>query len=228
MREMLASSMRMSKYMHFAVREKGENIWIAQREGRAKDSNDRTQESVLKMMAMGGEGTPVERLSALNIVPLAISYEFDPCDYLKAKEFQQKRDNPEFKKSKQDDLQNMQTGIFGYKGRIHYHAAPCINAWLPELADMPKAEFFAEVARRIDQDIHRSYQMYPCNYVAADLLEGTANHEANYTAEDKAAFEKYLAERIAMVDLENKDEAFLRESILKMYANPLYNQLAAQ
>ena len=228
MREMLASSMRMSKYMHFAVREKGENIWIAQREGRAKDSNDRTQESVLKMMAMGGEGTPVERLSALNIVPLAISYEFDPCDYLKAKEFQQKRDNPEFKKSKQDDLQNMQTGIFGYKGRIHYHAAPCINAWLPELADMPKTEFFTEVARRIDQDIHRSYQMYPCNYVAADLLEGTANHEANYTAEDKAAFEKYLAERIAMVDLEDKDEAFLRESILKMYANPLYNQLAAK
>jgi hypothetical protein len=122
----------------------------------------------------------------------------------------------------------MQTGIFGYKGRIHYHAAPCINAWLPELADMPKTEFFTEVARRIDQDIHRSYQMYPCNYIAADLLEGTSTHQDKYTEEDKAAFEKYLSERVAMVDLENKDEAFLRDSMLKMYANPLFNQLAAQ
>jgi len=227
MREMLASSMRMSKYMHFAITQKGENIWIAQREGRAKDSNDRTQESVLKMMAMGGEGSMVDRLAELRIVPLAISYEYDPCDYLKAKEFQQKRDNPEFKKSRQDDLQNMQTGIFGYKGRVHYHAAPCINEWLHELSEMPKTEFFGEVARRIDREIHRAYQLYPCNYIAADLLENVNQRTDHYTAEDLAKFEKYLAERIAMVDLENKDEAFLRESILRMYANPLFNQQAA-
>lgn len=224
MREMLQSSKCMSEYMHFAVNEKHENIWIAQREGRAKDSNDRTQESVLKMMAMGGEGSAVERLADLNIVPLSISYEYDPCDYLKAKEFQQKRDNPEFKKSREDDLQNMQTGIFGFKGKVHYHAAPCINSWLSELETLPKGEFFGEVARRIDLDIHRNYSLFACNYIAADLLAAENKYAANYTQEEKAQFEAYLASRIAMIDLENKDEDFLRQTILTMYANPLKNQ----
>ena len=107
--EMMRSSQLMSRYIHYAVTQKRENIWIAQREGRAKDSDDRTQESVLKMLAMGSEGTPADSLRELNIVPLTISYEFDPCDYLKAQEFQQKRDNPSFKKSRQDDLDNMKT-----------------------------------------------------------------------------------------------------------------------
>ena len=119
LRQVLESSARMSRYIHFAVTQKHENVWIAQREGRAKDSNDRTQESVLKMLAMGGEGDVVDRLLELNIVPTALSYEFDPCDFLKAKEMQQKRDIPGFKKSRQDDLDNMQTGIFGYKGRVN-------------------------------------------------------------------------------------------------------------
>lgn len=224
MREMLQSSKCMSEYMHFAVNEKHENIWIAQREGRAKDSNDRTQESVLKMMAMGGEGSAVELLADLNIVPLSISYEYDPCDYLKAKEFQLKRDNPEFKKSREDDLQNMQTGIFGFKGKVHYHAAPCINSWLSELETLPKGEFFGEVARRIDLDIHRNYCLFACNYIAADLLAATDKYAVHYTQEEKAQFEAYVASRVAMVDLENKDEAFLRQTILAMYANPLKNQ----
>jgi hypothetical protein len=97
----------MSQYIHFAVNEKGENVWIAQREGRAKDSDDRTQEAVLKMFAMGGEGSVIDRLKHLHIVPLAISYEYDPCDYLKAEEFQFKRDVVGWKKSKQYDLDNM-------------------------------------------------------------------------------------------------------------------------
>ena len=114
LRETLEASQHMSRYIHHAVTRKHENIWLAQREGRAKDSSDHTQEAVLKMLAMGGD------LSELNIVPLTISYEYDPCDYLKAQEFQQKRDNPAFKKSKQDDLDNMRTGILGYKGRVAY------------------------------------------------------------------------------------------------------------
>ena len=227
MREMLMSSKRMSSYMHFAIAEKHENIWIAQREGRAKDSDDRTQESVLKMMAMGGEGSVVERLASLNIVPLSISYEYDPCDFLKAKEFQQKRDIEGFKKSREDDLVNMQTGIFGYKGHVHYQMGPCINSWLKEVENLPKGEIFGSIAKRMDQDIHRGYQLFPINYVAADMLEGNDNYAAHYTAEEKQGVEKYLAERIAMIDLPNKDEAFLRQCILKMYANPLKNQMAA-
>ena len=139
MRQMLIVSKRLSDYMHFAIREKNENIWIAQREGRAKDSDDRTQESILKMMAMGGEGSIIDRLCQLHIVPLAISYEFDPCDFLKAQEFQLKRDVSGWKKSANDDVVSMQTGIMGYKGRIHYHCAPCIDDYLRHLP-VPKLQ----------------------------------------------------------------------------------------
>ena len=133
LRQMLASSARLSRYMHYAIATKHENIWIAQREGRAKDSNDRTQDSILKMMAMGGEGSIIDRLKQLNLVPTALSYEYDPCDYLKAQEFQQKRDIEGFKKSPKDDLVNMQTGIFGYKGRICFRVAGPLNDWLDTL-----------------------------------------------------------------------------------------------
>ncbi len=226
-RETLASSQLMSRYMHFAVTEKHENIWIAQREGRAKDSDDRTQEAVLKMMAMGGQGTPCDSLRELNIVPLTISYEYDPCDYLKAKEFQQKRDNPDYRKTKADDYLNMQTGIFGRKGRIHYHAALPVNTWIDSLKDLPKGQFFAAVAKRMDEDIHRNYRLYPNNYVAADWLSGTEQYADCYTAEDKRTFEEYIAGQLARIDLPGKDEAFLLERLLTMYANPLKNHFKA-
>ncbi len=227
MREMLLSSKRMSEYMHFAVGEKHEGIWIAQREGRAKDSNDRTQESILKMMAMGGEGTPLERLKALHIVPLSISYEYDPCDYLKAKEFQQKRDDAEFKKSRQDDLTNMQTGIFGQKGRVVYRLGAPINTWIDECAELPKGEFYKAIAQRMDKSIHSGYEIFANNYVALDLLNGNTEQSEHYTEAEKQTFETYLQQRLALIDLPNKDEAYLRERLLTMYANPLINHLAA-
>ena len=229
-KEMLRSSQLMSRYIHYAVTQKHENIWIAQREGRAKDSNDRTQDSVLKMLAMGAPEelkNPADRLRELNIVPLTISYEFDPCDYLKAQELQEKRDIPGFKKSRQDDLDNMKTGIFGYKGRVVYHCAAPVNTWVDELAELPKTEFFAALAQRMDQDIHRGYQLFPCNYIALDELEGSDAYSVHYTAEDKARFETYLAGQLAKISIPNKDEAFLRESMLNMYANPARNKLAA-
>lgn len=231
--EMMRSSQLMSSYIHYAVTQKKENIWIAQREGRAKDSDDRTQESVLKMLAMGGD------LKELNIVPLTISYEFDPCDYLKAQEFQQKRDNPNFKKSKQDDLDNMKTGIFGYKGRVHYQCGTPINEWIDELRDLPKNEFFKAVAQRMDLEIHRHYSLYPCNYIALDLLEnadvssstgspGKTSFASHYTPSDVTRFEEYLSAQLAKIKIPNKDEAFLRERMLTMYANPLRNFLKAK
>jgi hypothetical protein len=225
-REMLMSSKRMAEYMHYVIEKKNDNVWIAQREGRAKDSDDRTQPSILKMMAMGGTGNIIERLMQLHIVPLAISYEYDPCDFLKAMEFQLKRDVEGWKKTKQDDVMSMRTGIMGYKGRIHYHAAPCIDDFLQTLdPNMPKGELFDTIAAHIDKQIHANYMLYPCNYIAADMLAGNDNLATNYTAEDKAAFEKYLESRLAMIDIPNKDEAFLRERILTMYANPAKNKL---
>ena len=221
--EMLRSSQLMSRYIHYAVSQKKENIWIAQREGRAKDSDDRTQESVLKMLAMGGD------LRELNIVPLTISYEYDPCDYLKAQEFQQKRDNPAFKKSRQDDLDNMKTGIFGYKGRVSYHCASPVNTWMDELdTSLPKNEYFTALARRMDCELHRGYRLYPCNYIAADILAGKRNYAANYSAADEQRFEQYLKGQLAKITIPDKDEPFLRERILTMYANPLINFNAAR
>lgn len=227
-KEMLRSSQIMSRYIHYAVTQKHENIWIAQREGRAKDSDDRTQDSVLKMLAMGGEGKPIDSLREINIVPLTISYEFDPCDYLKAQEFQQKRDNPAFKKSRQDDLDNMKTGIFGYKGRVHYHCAAPINTWIDELGDLPKTEFFAALSKRIDRELHANYCLFPCNYIALDELEGTKKYAQHYTEADKKRFEDYLKGELEKVKIANPDEKFLRERMLTMYANPLRNYLKAK
>ena len=225
LRQMLLSSKRLSDYMHLVIAQKHDNVWIAQREGRAKDSNDRTQESIIKMMVMGGEGSLVERLKGLHIVPLAISYEYDPCDFLKAQEFQLKRDIADWKKGPMDDVVSMQTGIMGYKGHIHYEAAPCIDAWLDTLdPDMPKADFFKAVATHIDEEVFRRYRLYPSNYVALDELEGTTAHADRYTAEQKAQFDGYIAQQMAKIQLPDKDEAFLRERLLTMYANPARNQ----
>lgn len=227
-REMLTSSKTLSKYMHFAIQEKKENIWIAQREGRAKDSDDRTSESILKMMSMGGEGSIIERLTQLHIVPMTISYEYDPCDYLKAAEFQLKRDNPDWRKGPQDDIISMQTGIMGYKGHVHYHCSPCIDEYLQTLdPEMPKNELYATIVRQIDREIHRHYRLFPNNYIAHDLLTGKDEQTAHYQPADKVNFERYLAEQLEKITVPQPDIAFLRERILTMYANPLRNYWAA-
>lgn len=230
--EMMRSSVLMSQYIHYAVNEKGENVWIAQREGRAKDSDDRTQDSVLKMFAMGApeemaaEGI-IAALKHLHITPLTISYEYDPCDYLKAEEFQFKRDVKGWKKSKQDDLNNMKTGILGKKGHVHYELAPCIDEWLDTLdASLPKKELFRIIAEHIDREIHSRYRLYPCNWIAMDELDNTDN-SSKYNASDKATFEAYLAAQIAKIKVPNPDIPFLRAQILNMYANPARNFLAA-
>jgi hypothetical protein len=228
-KEMLASSELMSRYIHYAVTQKKENIWIAQRQGRAKDSDDRTHDAVLKMLAMGGSavgGSPADSLRELNIVPLTISYEYDPCDYLKAMEMQQRRDNPAFKKSKQDDLDNMKVGIFGQKGHVHYHCGTPINQWIDELAALPRKEFYQELSHRMDLEIHAGYRLYPSNYIALDMLNEVA-HSSHYTPADRQHFEQYLQQQLAKITLPDKDEPFLRNCILNMYANPLRNQMNA-
>ena len=122
----------------------------------------------------------------------------------------------------------MKTGIFGQKGRIHYEALPCINTWLDELSELPRTEVFAEIARRIDQQIHAGYQLFPGNYVAVDMLNGTSDYADKYTSEEKKTFETYLQSRIDLVQIENKDEAFLKERILTMYANPVVNKMKSE
>lgn len=228
-RQVLESSKLLSAYIAHTIADKKQSIWVAQREGRAKDSNDRTQESLLKMFNMYGSDSFFSNLRALNICPLAISYEYDPCDYLKAKEFQQKRDNPEFKKSPYDDLINMKTGVMGYKGKVTYVTCGDINAALDAFGsqDIARNEQVGVVARHIDKQIHANYCIYNVNKIAYDLLLGENRFSTDYTMIEKLDFEKYLAKQIEKIDLENKDIDFLMRKILEMYANPLINHLEA-
>ena len=227
-REMLASSKRLSSYIHHTITERKQPIWIAQREGRAKDSNDRTQEGLIKMLSMYSGGDIIDALKVLNIAPTTISYEYDPCDYLKAKEFQQKRDNPEHKKSPMDDLINMKAGMFGYKGGIHYHVAACINDEIDAIdRSLGKNEKTAAVARIIDKHIHKNYKFWAINYYFYELLTGDTRFADKYTAEEKARLDAYLQGQIEKVDLPNRDDEFCRTKILEMYANPVINYLRA-
>lgn len=227
-REMLASSKRLSSYMHYTITERKQPIWLAQREGRAKDSNDRTQEGLIKMLSMYSREDIIDALKVLNIAPTTISYEYDPCDFLKAKEFQQKRDNPEWKKAPQDDLINMQTGMFGYKGGIHYHIADCINDEIDAIdRTLGKNEKTAAVARIIDRHIHKNYKFWPINYYFYELLTGDARFADKYTAEEKAKLDAYMQGQIEKIDLPNRDDDFCRTKILEMYANPVINYLKA-
>jgi 1-acyl-sn-glycerol-3-phosphate acyltransferase len=228
-RQLLKSSMQLSAYIHHTIKDSKESLWIAQREGRAKDSNDLTQTSVLKMLNMAGEykDNALENLMSLNIVPIAISYEYDPCNYLKAKEFQQKRDNPDFVKSKRDDLFNMETGMLENKGRVHFTIGSPINDKLALLTDknLDKNAMIAAIAGIIDREIYKHYRFYPCNYIAYDLLRQSVYFRTNYDLRDKAQFEAYLQKQVEKIDLPNKDEAFLRTKILEMYSNPLKNHI---
>lgn len=226
--EMLRASKRMSEYMHFAISQKQENIWIAQRQGRAKNSNDLTQPAILKMMAMGGEGTIIDRLTQLHIVPLAISYQYDPCDYLKAREYQLRRDLPYWKKAPGDDLESMSVGIRGYKGHVHYCCAPCIDEWLQTVdQDQPRNKMFDQIAEHIDHEIHRNYHLYPQNYIALDMIQNTNMYNDNYTQEEYDKFEEYIVSRLALIDIDHKDEAYLRRCLLTQYAYPTRNYLTA-
>lgn len=226
-RQMLDVSRNLSSYIRHTIMDIKESVWIAQREGRAKDSDDRTQGSVLKMLNMSGDKDIVTNLMTLNILPVAISYEFDPCDYLKAQEFQQKRDTPDFVKSQRDDLLSMETGILNNKGRVHFTLTSPINDKLAELdRDMEKNELIAAIASTIDKEIYKHYRFYPCNYVAYDMLTGTKRFSENYGPKDKKQFEEYLQGQLDKIVLPNKDEAFLRTRILEMYTNPLKNHLA--
>lgn len=224
-RDMAKSFMQLSSYIRYAVTDKKVNVWIAQREGRAKDSNDRTQESLIKMLALSGNADFIENLKSLNICPLSISYEFDPCDYLKAAEFQLKRDNADYKKTKADDLLSMQTGIMGWKGRVHYAFTESINTKLDEIAQsgMNKKDQAAAVCALCDHQIHAAYQLYPINRWAYEQLTGDTKYADVDTAEERAIAEKYLRGQLAKINIPNKDEEYLWHKLLEMYANPFIN-----
>ncbi|MDE6006578.1 MAG: acyltransferase [Muribaculaceae bacterium] len=229
LREGLLAAKKLSAYIHSAILDKHESVWIAQREGRAKDSSDKTQESLVKMLALGGEGSFIERLKEINLMPVSISYEYDPNDYLKAKEFLMKRRNPEFKKSQRDDLFSMETGLLQFKGKVHFQLTPRINTKLDQIGDLPDNNTAAKyVGCLIDQAIHRSYEIFPINYIAFDMLHRSTRFRSKYTESQLEDTQNYFNSQLDKVDVPDvtpEERDFMLEMMLVMYANPLKNKL---
>lgn len=227
-RERLLASKHMSEYIHYCINEGNESVWMAQREGRAKNSDDRTQDSLLKMLALYPENKNfLESLKELNLIPLSISYEYDPTDYLKAKEFQQKRDNPDFKKTQRDDLLNMEMGILGYKGTVVFRFCECINPQLEKITEPDKRLQPELAAKIIDKEIHSNYEIFPCNYIAYDLYHGGSRFAGKYTDKQVEDFKAYLEKQIVKIDLDYIDHDFVLDKMLEMYSNTLKNYLIA-
>ena len=229
LREGLEAAKKLSAYIHHAILDKHESVWIAQREGRAKDSSDHTQEALVKMLSIAGEGPFMEKLKEINLMPVAISYEYDPNDYLKAREFLLKRRDPDFKKSQRDDLFSMETGLLQPKGKVHFQLTPRINSKLDQIGDYRDVNLAAKaVGSIIDQQIHRSYEIFSINYVAYDLLNDTSRFARKYTPERRQEVEDYFNSQLDKIDLPDvtaEERAFMLEKMLVMYANPLKNKL---
>ncbi len=226
-RKALEASQQLSAYIRYLIKYDQRSIWIAQREGRSKDSNDRTQEGLLRMLSFSSEKGFYENFTELNICPLTISYEYDPTDYLKTKEFQLKRDNPEYKKQPKDDLVNMEAGILGYRGKVDYRISGDINEEIKKISEQTDQlkEQICLLAQTIDKKIHSNYTIYKVNKIAYDLLKQDHRFKNDYSDSERFDFEHYISKQISKIEIENKDSIFLREKMLEMYANPLINHL---
>ncbi|MBL7808106.1 MAG: glycerol acyltransferase [Saprospiraceae bacterium] len=223
--ELYRYSMMLSNYIWTQITQKIDSVWIAQREGRAKDGNDRTQVGLIKMLSLSCKDDLKSYFKSMKIAPVAISYEFDPCDLLKAQEFLNKRANPDYKKTFEEDVQHMLLGLKGNKGAVHFHFSEPFDAELDVFDTLPNAKKQLEtLAEMIDERIHKHYKLHPINYIAQDMLTGSNTYSNYYSAEDRERIGTYFEQRFRL--LTQDDEGLGKEYLLKMYANPLINQLA--
>lgn len=220
-REQLNESKRLSEYIRHALTTKGESVWIAQREGRTKDGNDQTMPALLKMFNMSNKGSILEGFFELNIVPMAISYEIEPCGILKVEETLKKKYNPDYTKTQKDDINNMTAGVMNPKGRIHYGFGNPVNHKLVELVKGKNTnEAIQIITEHIDKRIYFNYKLWPNNYIAYDQLNNCAAHAGNYTETEKATFLDMMNKEVSTLAFD-KDEA--TELYLQLYANPVIN-----
>ncbi len=221
-REMLLSSRKLSQYINYLLQEETRSVWLAQREGRAKDGNDLTHQGVLKMLSLAKPKT--QSLKAyfqnLRIVPASISYEWDPTDQLKARELLMKAKHGAYKKEAGEDFQSILRGLQGFKGRIHLQVGEELSTQIDQHidAELSDNQQLSQMARLLDQQIHQNYKLWPSNFIAYDLLY-QPTYTTHYTAEEKSKFEARLTTITAELDLEGS-----REMLLKMYATPVVNK----
>ena len=224
-RELLQSSKLMSEYMYHLLSKENRSVWIAQREGRTKDGNDATHQGVLKMVGMANdEARIMDFFKKLKIVPVSISYEYDPTDALKMPQLMAEANDEIYIKEKNEDFITLLSGIIGQKKRIHIHVGDVLDAELDTISaetTNSNKQMFA-LAQVIDDSILQSYKLWPTNYIAYDLLHNTDSNSDKYTEKEKQLFERRLELRI------NADDAKMKESFLAMYANPVINKLKYQ
>ena len=225
-REIYRHALLLSDYIYKTIDQKKDSIWIAQREGRAKDGNDRTQLALLKMLSLNNKSKDLRSyFRNLKIVPVSISYEFDPCAYLKTKEFLEKQSNPEYKKSFHQDAEHLLLGIKGHKGNVHFHFEKPLDKRLSILDEVDtvkgKLKLLASV---IDKSIHQNYKLFPVNYYAHDALNDTDKHQNHYTGQAKESLNQFFNILIEMLPEEWQEEG--RQFMLKIYAYPLKNALS--
>jgi glycerol-3-phosphate O-acyltransferase len=223
-RELLEASRKLSQYIRGSIAENNNSVWIAQREGRTKDGDDQTQLALLKMLNMSNDKSLADGFGDLTIVPLSISYEIEPCGICKVEELLT-RDLGGFEKTKEDDLHNMEAGIFKPKGRVHFSfGKPILSSFLQQNNHLSANDFVQELAIRIDHRIHQYYKLWPYNYVAYELMYGAGEFIDNYCSQDMVDFRNMVDEVKAQVTI-NPEEAARR--FIKMYAKPVENALIA-
>ncbi|WP_294960029.1 1-acyl-sn-glycerol-3-phosphate acyltransferase [uncultured Flavobacterium sp.] len=224
-REMLQSSKLLSEYMGQLLLRENRSVWIAQREGRTKDGNDETNPGVLKMIGMASdEEDLMNYFKKLKIVPVSISYEYDPTDVLKMPQLMAEANNEVYVKDKNEDFMTILSGVMGTKKRIHISVGDVLDKEIDQIvAENDNANKQVQaLAQTIDDVILTNYQLWPTNFIAYDILNETDKFAHKYKESEKQLFERRLEMRIG------SDNPVTRQGFLAMYANPVVNKLKYQ
>jgi len=223
-RELLEASRKLSTYIRSSITEENISVWLAQREGRTKDGNDLTQVSLLKMLNLSNTNGLAAGFGELTIIPLSISYEIEPCGISKVSELIRKNSDG-YQKTPADDLKSMASGLSGMKGRVHFSfGRPILPGFLQSIDDLPLNDYIQKLAERIDHRIHQYYKLWPYNYVAYDLLNGTGEFTDNYTSQDIIEFKQMVADAKDTVPYKASEVA---KKFCTLYARPVENSIIA-
>ena len=224
MREKLENSYKLAAYIQHSLFEDNESVWIAQRDGRTKDGNDFTKHGLVKMITLGNDKNLIETIRRMNITPLAVSYEIEPCDKQKARELALS-ENAVYQKQPGEDFESIKQGIFGQKGRIALAIGKPLDNELNTIPeDISNNEKINFVCQIIDRQIYKNYTLYQNNYIAHDLLHQNEDYRNHYSDEEKSAFERYLLTKSQVSDVPAEK---MRENLLKIYATPVDNHFKA-
>ncbi len=221
MKEFYAGSLHLSEYIRFVITKREESVWIAQRNGRTKNGIDATDQGIIKMLCMSEQTDKIKAVAELNIVPVSVSYEWEPCDVLKAIELYESQ-SKKYTKKPGEDLNSILTGILQQKGKVHFEVCtPITVAELMALENTTRNEYHKAVAKLLDRRINPSYRLYPNNYIAHDMLFGNTRYQGMYTPEEKKAFIEHMKE-LERYDCSDVDT--LKEIFMGIYANPVDNR----